>query len=142
MSSVVFIGHSDCFGLSSKELHKTIIKCIEDGAVAFYSGGQGRFDFESARTVYNLKSQFPQIKNFLVIPYPNFNIFNKEIFDEIIYPDGFEKYHYKAAIPERNKYMVNKCDTAVCYINHSWGGAAKTYEFAKKKNLKIINLCK
>ena len=25
-------------------------------------------------------------------------------------------------------------------VTHSWGGAAKTYEYAKKKDLQLINL--
>lgn len=140
MNSVVFIGHRDCFGVSIETLEEIITRCIQNGAVNFYNGGQGGFDYISATAVYNLKKRFPHIKNYLVIPYLNFKVFNKGIFDEIIYPDGFEKYHYKAAIPARNKYMVKQCDTAICYINHNWGGATKTYEFAKKQKLKIINI--
>ena len=65
---------------------------------------------------------------------------NKEIFDEIIFPDGFEKYHFKTAITHRNKYMVNNSQIAICYIAHNWGNAIKTFEYANKKNLEIINL--
>ena len=54
-----------------------------------------------------------------------------------VYPDGFEKYHFKAAIPARNKFMVDNANYAICYVNHGWGGAAKTYERAKKKGLNI-----
>ena len=75
-----------------------------------------------------------------MIPYLTFAIFDKDIFDEIIYPEGFEKYHFKAAIPARNKYMVENSSIAICYVNHGWGGAAKTYERAIKKKLNVINL--
>ena len=67
-------------------------------------------------------------------------IFDRDLFDEIIYPDGFEKYYFKAAIPARNRYMVNSAAYAICYVTHDWGGAAKTYEYAKKKKLTIIDL--
>ena len=49
----------------------------------------------------------PHIKNYLVIPYLSFNVYDKELFDSIIYPDGFEKYNFKSAIPARNRYMVD-----------------------------------
>lgn len=94
----------------------------------------------AASAVYKLKETYPYIKNILVIPYLSFKIFEKNYFDEIIYPEGFEKYSYKAAIPERNKYMVNISDAAICFVSHSWGGAAKTYEYAVKKKLEINNL--
>lgn len=140
MGTAVFIGHNECFGLCMNKLNKVIIECINDGVTQFLSGGQGGFDRICATAVYNFKKEYPHIKNILVIPYLSFNVFNKEIFDEIIFPDGFEKYHFKAAIPQRNKYMVNHSDVAICYIQHGWGNAVKTYSFARKKELKIINL--
>lgn len=85
------------------------------------------------------KKQYPHIMNCIVIPYPTFTIFDKDIFDEVVYPDGFEKYHFKAAIPARNKYMVDNAAFAICYVTHGWGGAAQTYERVKRKKLNIIN---
>ena len=140
MKTVVFIGHNECYGMSESELENVIENCIKNGVTQFLSGGQGGFDRICAGTVFKLKEKYPHIKNVLVIPYITFNVFNKELFDEIIYPEGFEKYHYKAAIPQRNKYMINNADTAICYIRHSWGNASKTYELAKKRNLQIINV--
>ena len=140
MKSVVFIGHNQCYDLSRNELEKVIVECINNGVTRFLSGGQGTFDRICATAIFKLKKEYPQINNILVIPYLTFNIPNKEIFDEIIFPNDFEKYHYKAAIPQRNKYMVNNSDIAICYINHIWGNAVKTFDFAKKKKLKIINL--
>ena len=137
--TALFIGHSDCYGISAEEIEKAIIKLIQLGVTDFLSGGQGGFDRLCARCVYNLKSQYPEIKNYLVIPYLSFSVFNKDIFDEILYPDGFEKYHFKAAIPARNKFMVDNSTYAICYISHGWGGAAATYQRAVKHNLKIIN---
>ena len=76
----------------------------------------------------------------LITVYLSFNVYDKELFDSIIYPDGFEKYNFKSAIPARNRYMVDNSGYAICFVTHSWGGAAKTYERAKKKKLQIINL--
>ena len=64
----------------------------------------------------------------------------KLIADDIIYPEGFEKYHFKAAIPARNRYLVDNAAYALCYVTHGWGGAAQTLKRAQKKGLTIINL--
>ena len=140
--SATFIGHSECFGLSSDLLKQEIIKLIKLGITDFYSGGQGEFDRICARCVFDLKKQYPHIKNYLVIPYLTFRIFNKDIFDEVIYPEGFEKYHFKSAIIKRNRYLVENSLYAICFVNHSYGGAFSTFSFAKKKNVNIINLTK
>lgn len=140
MKSTVFIGHNECYGLSTDKLKEVIIECIHNGVTEFFSGGQGGFDRISANMVFMLKKEYPHIKNILVIPYLTFNVFNKDIFDEIIFPEDFEKYSFRAAIPQRNKYMVNHTDNAICYINHRWGNAVKTYDYAKRKKLRIFNL--
>ena len=138
--TAVFIGHSECYGVSRSDVEKAIISLIEKGVTDFLSGGQGGFDRMCAGCVKKLKQEYPQIRNILVIPYLTFSIFDKDYFDEIVYPDDFEKYHFKAAIPARNKYMVDNSAFAICYVTHGWGGAAQTYQRAIKKNLTIINL--
>ena len=106
MKTVVFIGHNEFYGLSAENLNNVIIECINNGVTRFLSGGQGGFDRACSAAVFKLKKEYPHIKNILVIPYLSFRVTNKDIYDEIIFPEGFEKYHYKAAIPQRNKYMV------------------------------------
>lgn len=138
--SATFIGHGECYGLSSELIRTEIVKMINKGVTEFYTGGMGGFDWMCARVVYDLKKNYPQIHNYLVIPYLSFTILEKKYFDAIVYPEGFEKYHFKAAIPARNKYLVDNTKYALCYVNHSWGGAAKTFEQAKKKGLVIVNL--
>ena len=140
MKTAVFIGHNNCFGLTNEQLENAIIDCIGKGVTEFLSGGQGGFDKMCALTVFSLKKRYPEIKNILVIPYLTFNVFKKEIYDEIRFPEGFEKYYYKFAIPERNKYMVKESDVAICYVYNICGNAMRTYEFAQKKGIEIINL--
>lgn len=139
-NTALFIGHDDCYGVSRSEVEKAIISLIQKDVTDFLSGGQGGFDRLCAGCVFRLKKDYPQIRNLLVIPYLTFNVFDKEIFDEIIYPEGFEKYHFKSAIPARNKYMVDNSAYAICYVTHDWGGAAQTYKRALKKKLSITNL--
>ena len=139
-TTATFIGHNECFEISKEKVKNAIQTLIKQGVTDFLCGGQGGFDRLCGRCVYELKKEYPHINNYLVIPYLSFHVFDKAIFDSIIYPDDFEKYHFKAAIPARNKYMVDNSSYAICYVTHSWGGAAKTYNQAVKKKLQIINL--
>ncbi|CAK7024078.1 MAG: hypothetical protein EUB_02258 [Eubacterium sp.] len=139
-TTATFIGHKDCYSVKSEDVRTEIIKLIDAGVTDFLSGGMGSFDWMCARIVHDLKETYPQINNYLVIPYLSFHIAEESYFDSIIYPEGFEKYHFKAAIPARNKYLLDHSAYALCYVTHGWGGAAQTYERAIKKGLKIINL--
>ena len=138
--TATFIGHKECYGVSSEQVREEIIKLIENGVTDFLSGGMGSFDWMCARIVFELKKNYPHIHNYLVIPYLTFTILEEKYFDSIIYPEGFEKYHFKSAIPARNKYLVDNSAYAICYVTHGWGGAAQTFEKAVKKGLTVINL--
>lgn len=138
--TATFIGHKECYGVSSEQVREEIIKLIENGVTDFLSGGMGSFDWMCARIVFELKKTYPYIHNYLVIPYLTFTILEDMYFDSIIYPEGFEKYHFKSAIPARNKYLVDNSAYAICYVTHGWGGAAQTFEKAVKKGLTVINL--
>lgn len=138
--TALFIGHGECYGVKREDVSAAVRELIEKGVTDFLCGGMGDFDWIAARAVYELKSEYPHVSVNLVIPYLTFNIRNKELFDAIIYPEGFEKYHFKAAILQRNRYMVKESAYALCYVTHGWGGAAKTFEYAKKQGLHIVNL--
>ena len=138
--TATFIGHKECLLVRAENVQKEIEKLIAAGVTDFLSGGMGGFDWMCARVVYELKQRYPQIRNFLVIPYLTINITEPKYFDDIIYPEGFEKYHFKAAIPARNRYLVDNAAYALCYVTHGWGGAAQTLKRAQKKGMTIINL--
>lgn len=140
MLSCVFIGHGEAYGVDNAELHNVIKNAIEQGVTLFLNGGMGHFDYICAQTVTELKKDYPDIRSELVIPYLTFQPRTMEYFDSSIYPDGFEKYHFKAAIPKRNRWMVDRSQIAICYVTHGWGGAAQTMKYAIKKNLQIINI--
>ena len=139
--TAVFIGHGDC-PLLVEDIKPFIEQEIRNGVECFLSGGQGSFDRICARAVYNLKSKYPDVKNILVIPYTDFKIFDKSLFDEILSPNiGYESsIAYKSAIPKRNQWMVKNASTAICYIAHISGGAYKTYKLAEKEKHNITNV--
>ena len=55
-------------------------------------------------------------------------------------PDGIEFVYPKFAIVYRNKWMVEKSDFVVTYINRPQGGAVKFYKHAIKLGKEVINL--
>lgn len=63
----------------------------------------------------------------------------KAAYDEIIYP-AIEKTPPKFAIIKRNKWLIDNSNLLIACVKYSWGGAAKTLEYAKKKKIKIINI--
>ena len=141
-TTAVFIGNRDCYDVSIQKIKDAITDAINAGITTFVSGGLGYFDETCANLVHELKAQYPNIKNVLLIPYRNFRVFNKDIFDEITFP--FEHDHttyidYKSAIPRRNEIMVSMSGTAICCV-HREGGASRTLELAKNQKLKIINI--
>ena len=141
-TTAVFIGNRDCYGVNQTSIHNAIVSAINSGITTFLNGGQGYFDEICATIVYQLKQEYPNIKNILVIPYRNFKIFNKDIFDEIIYPfDEFEESYlsYRAAIPERNRIVVSWSSMAISYVYRN-GGASRTLDLARKNKLEIIDL--
>lgn len=142
-SSAVFIGHRNCSEITIEKITPYIEALIAEGINTFYNGGMGQFDRTAARAVFLLKEKYPNIKNNIVIPYHNFKVFNKKLFDEIVAP--FAEQHesniyYISAIPKRNRYMVEQSSYALCYISGAPGGAVDTYKYAQSKNLKLINL--
>ncbi len=138
--TAMFIGHRDAMHLNDEKIIEGVERLITEGIDHFLNGGMGAFDWKCARIVYDLKQKYPHIRNDIVIPYLSFRILDAKYFDAIIYPEGFERYHFKRAIPERNKYMIEHASCALCYVKYGWGGAATTYALAERKGLRLINL--
>ena len=141
-NTALFIGNRACYGVNLDSIKEAILYDIDSGITTFLSGGQGYFDEVCAKTVYQLKESYPHIKNILMIPYKNFHIFDKTIFDEIVYPfDAYESSSltYRNAIPERNRVMVMRSTMAISYVYRN-GGASKTFDLAQANGLEIIDL--
>lgn len=114
----------------------------ENVRLVCYNGGYGNFDYFAAKCVQRMQEQYSNIRNCLVLPYidqpflERIEIF-KNHFDETIYP-LLESVPRKYAIIRRNEWMVDSADIVIAYVTYSWGGAARTLEYAKRKNKNII----
>ncbi|MBP3546306.1 MAG: DUF1273 family protein [Alphaproteobacteria bacterium] len=143
-----FAGHGEIYGENTlkEKLKKEIINLIERyGVNTFYNGGKGQFDWLCADCVKELRKDYPFIKSYLILAYMPVkkNQFDADFykkFDDTLYPE-IEKVPPKFAIVKRNEWVIDNSSFLITYINHKWGGAYRTLEYAKrKKHIQFINI--
>jgi len=141
MSVCTFFGHSDCPDSISPILEDELINLIKNYSVdTFYVGTHGRFDRIVLGTLESLSLSFPDISYNVVLAYLPVYGFQNTDYTHSILPDDIENIHPRFAISHRNRWMIDRSDYAVTYVTHSWGGAARFAELAKRKKLTVINL--
>ena len=59
---------------------------------------------------------------------------------DTILPEGIERVHARYAIVRRNNWMIDKSDYVIAYVTHTFGGAYKAVERAKKKEKEVITI--
>lgn len=142
MKTVTFCGHRTIAPSNSKiireRLYEILERLIREGATEFLLGGYGTFDYLCAKAVFDLKEKYPHIISVLVIPYIDMD-YDRSLYDISEYPP-IENVPRKFAILKRNEYMVRKADVVVSYVEFSFGGAAKTLQYAKRKKKNIISV--
>jgi uncharacterized phage-like protein YoqJ len=143
---ITFCGHSNClFSDEEKEKLKQLLieKIIKNPTCKFYLGGYGDFDSLCLRTLRELKTDFPDIELLFITPYLDKNYSKLELakyyYEDVIFPP-IENVPRKFAILKRNEWMVDSAELVIAYVKYSWGGAAKTLEYAKRKKVPIINI--
>ena len=138
-----FFGHKDAPPSIYDTLEEAIEKIIaEDNVTEFLVGNQGQFDGMVLKALRRIKEKYPHVSYNIVLAYmpAEKEECNPYDFGETMLPEGIENVHPRYAISKRNDWMVNESDIVLCYIKHSWGGAAKYVEKAKHKGRIIINL--
>ncbi len=144
MASCTFFGHRDYNG-SKEELIFVLRDLIRNNNVdVFYVGNQGNFDSVILQVLRILQKEFTHIRYSVVLAYhPSINRYSEFISsEETLLPEEIEKVPIRFAIAKRNEWMISKSDYAVVFVKHPTGGASKYKEFAERKGLTVINLCK
>ena len=140
MSACTFFGHSDCFQLDEGVLRRTIEDLIAQGVDTFYVGNNGNFDRAVFSCFMKLKDIYPHISFAVVLAYLPIQKSEYDLYHGYsMYPEGIEFGPPRFAIDRRNRWMIEKADYCLCFVNHTWGGAYKYAKQAKKK-LTVINL--
>ncbi len=144
--TITFCGHSNCLfsDEEKEELKQLLIKEIRKNPTCkFYLGGYGDFDSLCLRTLRELKTDFPDIELLFITPYLDNNYSKLQLakyyYDDVIFPP-IESVPRKFAILKRNEWMVEQANLVIAYVKYSWGGAAKTLEYAKRKKVSTINI--
>jgi len=143
---ITFCGHSD-FKKHEKYRDKMLDllhELVGDMPVEFYLGNYGDFDNFAFLCCLEFKKSHPDSRLVFVTPYIDQLYLDRHLplngeYDEILYPD-LENKPLRFAISYRNKYMVEKSDVVIAYIERSFGGAYKTYTLAQKKGKTVYNL--
>ena len=143
---ITFCGHSNfSFDNTIKEKLKELLlqEIRKNPACKFYLGGYGDFDSLCLNILKEIKADFPAIELLFITPYLNDNYSKLETaklyYDGIIYPP-LENVPRRFCISKRNEWMVNEADFLIAFVKYSWGGAAKTLEYAKRKKVEFFNL--
>ncbi len=149
---VSFFGHRRISSQARRELEEELGKLIIDiinqkDEIEFIVGYGGDFNTLAASAVKRMKD-FSCENNSeltLVLPYEN-----KTVNDNITSFMSFYDWVYvceesDAVYPKRaygicNRYMIDKSDLAVFFIDQPSGGAYKAYKYAQSQSVKTVNL--
>ena len=137
---ITFCGHSD-FNMAQK--YEPIVmslfeKLLQNAQIEFYLGGYGQFDNFAFSCAKKIKQLHPVVSLTFVSPYLEVKCSSNE-YDNIMYPE-LESIPRKYAILYRNRYMIEKADFVLAYVHRNYGGAYRSFTYAKWLKKKIINL--
>lgn len=137
-------------------LKSTILYLISQGVKEFHCGGAMGFDTLASSVVFDVSRQHKDIRLILELPYQNqaekwsdtdkrFYEFVKSKAHEINihFPDPKNKEQAVKSLLSRNRIMVDKSYYCVCFLKNNEakrGGTAYTVNYAKLKDVQIINL--
>jgi uncharacterized phage-like protein YoqJ len=127
-------------------LREVLCNLIEThGVTRFLSGGMGEFDELFSKTVHSLRGQYPQIRLCLVVPYLTKRLNDQRellpsLYDEIILPAELDGANKKAAIPLRNRWMVDNSDFVISAVHRDFGGAYEAVAYAVRQGVPIIKI--
>jgi uncharacterized phage-like protein YoqJ len=147
---ITFCGHKD---IDDRQLIlNKLIETLEpyfkgETQLIFYCGGYGGFDSVASQAIDVLRNKHTEVKVekifvalYITPTYQEEMSDMKKFYDDVVYPP-LENVPLRFAISRRNKWIVENSDIVIAYIKHSWGGASKTLEYAKRKHKQIINIC-
>ena len=141
MAACTFFGHRDCPDAIKLRLREVLVDLITNhGVDMFYVGNQGRFDTVVHSTLVELTKDYPGINYAVVLAYMPKERCEYDEYSDTMLPEGIETIHPRYAISWRNDWMINKSEYVVTYTTHSWGGAVRYAEKAKRKGKVMVEL--
>ncbi len=148
--TVSFFGHRQIENVSAieKRLDEIIRPLLlEKEYVEFLVGRDGEFDLLAASTIKRLKRSVDGDNSALVwvLPYPTaehraYEADYAAYYDEIEICSESATAHFKSAFQIRNRWMVDRSDLVICYVERPHGGAFQALEYAKRRGKVVINM--
>ena len=145
MKACCGFGHRNVFENIVDRLDSVVEAVILQGCDVFYSGAMGDFDSLFSSTVRKAKKKHPHIKLICVKPYFTNDIntdrdYYNAMYDDVIIPPEIIGVHYKAAIKERNRWIIDNCNVVLVYIIRDYGGAFDAMKYALKRKKYVIKV--
>ena len=143
---IAFCGHSEY--RENKEDEKRIIEVIkskiDDRPCDFFLGEYGNFDKFCYNIAKKIKEEKTNVKLVFVTPYIEEIYIKKRTegknrFDMILYPE-LEKIPYRYAITHRNRWIVQRAELIIAFVNRKYGGAYAMYKYAKRIGKEVYNI--
>ncbi len=150
--TVCFTGHRDIPANQRQDILRALARTIGnlylEGYRTFCTGGALGFDTLAAAVVLMLKKKKADVRLHLVLPCPDQTNGWKQIdtdmydaikneADEISY--AAPRYE-RGCMHARNRQLVDKSRVCVAYMHKATGGTAYTVAYAKRQNLRVINI--
>ncbi|MBQ8510726.1 MAG: hypothetical protein IJ493_12545 [Clostridia bacterium] len=139
----VFCGHRR-IGNIQQPVEEAIDRIIhEEGIRTFYTGNMGEFDRLCEGIIIRRRAK-ENLRLCWIAPYNMKRINNERewlehTYDEITIPDLGDIF-YKQAIPQRNRWMVERASLLLCHVTHQSSGSWKTKKYAEKIGVPIWNI--
>lgn len=128
-------GHRNVSENIEEKLLLAVHNAVQDGCEVFYTGAMGDFDRLFSSAVRRVRSSYPHIRLICVKPYFTRDLhtnreYHAALYDNVIIPPELTGVHYKAAIPLRNRWMVEHSDLILSYLVRNSGGAFQAVRYA------------
>lgn len=134
--------------VTAVRLRQVIAALVKEGVVYYGAGGALGFDTLAAQTVLEMKKEYPHLRLILVLPCEdqtrNWRREDIEIYEDIKTRCDKVVYISHRYTPDcmykRNRHLVDRSGTCICYLTRESGGTAYTVRYARKKGLHVIGL--
>lgn len=134
MKCCFLFGHHDCPFKIQSDIEKAVLRHYSEyGVRHFYVGNHGTFDSIASSAVKSIKRKYSDLFLYLLLPYHPAEraIETPEGFDGTFFP-SLSGVPHKYAIIRANQYMIDSCDTVICYVNHI-GNTKNLLEYALRR---------
>lgn len=147
-----FTGHRDIDIYEIEEIKNRLYSEIENliniGIIYFGTGGARGFDTLAAEAILDLRKKYSQIRLILVLPCmnqtKNWSLQDKEKYVNIKKKADKVRIlsadYYDGCMQVRNRYLVDNSVYMICYKRRNNGGTAYTVNYAKTKDVIIIEI--